>query len=49
MVVAGGKYLKAGFLNASLLKAHIQEIRQFLRDVQIDSYTSPTGQLGRKR
>ena len=28
----GGGYLRAGFLNANSLKAHIQEIRLFLKD-----------------
>ena len=28
----GGGYSKAGFLNANSLKAHIKEIRQFLKD-----------------
>ena len=30
--VADGGYLSAGFLNVNSLKAHIQKIRQFLRD-----------------
>ena len=29
---ADGGYLRAGFLNANSLKAHIQEIRQSLQD-----------------
>ena len=28
----GGGYLREGFLNANSLKAHIHEIRQFLKD-----------------
>ena len=31
-VAAGRGYLRAGFLNANSLKAHIQEIHQFLKD-----------------
>ena len=31
-IAAGGGYCEAGFLNANSLKAHIQEIRQFLKD-----------------
>ena len=27
-----GGYLRAGFLNVNLIKAHISEIRQFLKD-----------------